>query len=168
MNVDKLNSWLGVVANIGVIFGIVFLAMEVRHASNTTQAEVLDSVADGFNALNVMVISDPRVARVWIVGLYEPKNLSDTEAVQFAMFLRSLVNQIERLRSLNLLGLLPDSEWQRNVEQIAGILSTPGGKLFVQSNEQVFPQFLIDDMKPYADQEPKFDFILGRENLPLE
>ncbi len=30
MNAEKLNSWLGVLANFGVLVGIVFLALEVR------------------------------------------------------------------------------------------------------------------------------------------
>jgi hypothetical protein len=168
MNVDKLNSWLGVLASIGVLVGIVFLAMEVRHASNATQTQMLDSVADGYNALNLAVISDPQVARVWIVGLHEPNDLSDVEAVQFAMLLRSQVNQVQRLMTLNQLELYPDSEWSLVIEQLAGMLSTLGGRLFVESNKRAFPQNLMDEMQPYLDQEPKFDFILGRDSLPLQ
>jgi len=168
MNVDKLNSWLGVLASIGVLIGIVFLAIEIRHASNAAQAQMLDSVADGFNTVNMAVISDPQVARVWIVGLYEPKNLSDAEAVQFAMILRALGNQFQRLMQLNDLGLITDYEWDLNAEQLAGLLSTPGGKLFVESNKKEFPRPLMGEIQPYLDQEPKFDFILGRDSLPLE
>ncbi len=168
MNAEKLNSWLGVLASIGVIIGIIFLAIEVRHAGNTAQAQMIDSVADGFNTVNMAVISDPQVARVWIVGLYKPTNLSDAEAVQFAMILRALGNQFLRLMQLNDLGLLSDYDWRVATEQIAGILSTPGGRLFVESNKKEFPQPLMDDMQPYLDQEPKFDFILGRDSLPLE
>ena len=168
MNVDKLNSWLGVLASIGVLIGIVFLAIEIRHASNAAQAQMLDSVADGFNTVNMAVISDPQVARVWIVGLYEPKNLSDAEAVQFAMILRALGNQFQRLMQLNDLGLITDYEWGLNAEQLAGLLSTPGGKLFVESNKKEFPRPLMGEIQPYLDQEPKFDFILGRNSLPLE
>ena len=155
-------------ASIGVIIGIVFLAIEVRHAGNTAQLQMLDSVADGFNTVNMAVISDPQVARVWIVGLYQPKILSDAEAVQFAMILRAYVNQWERLMNLNDLGLLSDYDWRVINEQMAGMLSTPGGRLFVESNKKAFPQPLMDDMQRYLDQEPKFDFILGRDSLPLE
>ena len=34
MNAEKLNSWLSVVANIGVLIGIIFLAFEVRQTKD--------------------------------------------------------------------------------------------------------------------------------------
>ena len=34
MNMDKLNQWLTLIANVGVVVGIVFLAFEIRHNSN--------------------------------------------------------------------------------------------------------------------------------------
>ena len=114
------------------------------------------------------VISDPQFAKVFIVGLYEPNQLTDVEAVQFAMWLRSLVNQHMRLRRLTLLGLYSDTERHPDVEQLAELMSTPGGKQFLESNKNIFPSYLLNDIKPYLNQEPKSDFILGRDSLPLE
>jgi len=168
MNVDKLNSWLSVMANIGVLIGIVFLALEVRHASNATQAQVFDSVADGSNALNMVIMSDPQVARVFVVGHYEPDELSDAEAVQFAMYLTSELNQFGRMMRLNELGLLSDSGVDGAIVQTAGMLSTPGGRLFLESNKSEFPEGMLDKLQPHLGKEPTFDFILGRDSLPLE
>ena len=167
MATGRVNSWISLGANIGVIVSILFLAFEINQSTKATTAAASDSVVDGYNTLNMAVISDPQVARVFIVGLYEPDKLTDVEAVQFAMWLRSLVNQHMRLRRLTELGLYANSERLPDVEQLAEILSTPGGKLFLQSNK-IFPKNLLEEMQPYLDQERKSDYRLGRDGLQTD
>ena len=93
MNTAKVNVWLSLAANVGVIISLLFLAFEIDQSTKSTAAAVGDSVIDGYNTLNMPVISDPQVARIFIIGLYEPDKLTDVEAVQFAMWIRSMVNQ---------------------------------------------------------------------------
>ena len=168
MDSVKLSSWFGVLTNVGVLIGIVFLAIEIRQASNTAQAQIADAAVAGHNELNLAVISDPQVARMFVVGLYEPSNLSDAEAVQFAAWIRSEVNQHMRLRRMHQLGFSTAEEQQFELTQLAGFLSTPGGALFLESNSEVFPAYLLEELQPYLGREMKDDFILGRESLPLE
>ena len=168
MNSEKLNSWFGVVTNVGVLVGLVFLAIEIRHASDIGQAQMADAGVAGHNTLNLAIVSDPQVARMFIVGLYEPEKLSDTEAVQFASFLRAFVNQHLRLRRMHQLGFESAENQEFERRQIADILSTPGGKLFLDSNQKVFPPYLLDELEPYLGQELRDDFILGRKTLPVE
>ena len=37
MNLDKANQWLTLLANIGVVIGIVFLAFEIRTNTSTNR-----------------------------------------------------------------------------------------------------------------------------------
>ena len=168
MDSVKLNSWLGVVANIGVLIGIVFLAVEIRTATNIGQAQMSDAAVAGHNEINLAIMSDPQLARMFIVGMYEPEKLSDAEAVQFSMWVRSSVNQQLRLRRMRQLGFDLAEEEDFELGQIAGVLSTPGGKLFLDSNREVFPEYLLEQLQPYLGEEPKDDHILGRKSLPLE
>jgi hypothetical protein len=167
MTTERMNSWLSLGANIGVIVSLLFLAFEINQSTKSTAAAASDSVIDGFNTLNMPIISDPQVARIFIVGLYEPDKLTDVEAVQFAMWLRSLVNQQMRLRRLTDLGLYSDTARLPDVEQLAEFMSTPGGKQFLESNK-VFPKELFDEIQPFLGQEPKSDFILGRDGLTID
>ena len=168
MDSEKLNSWFGIISSVGVLVGLVFLAIEVRHASDMGQAQMADAGVAGHNELNLAIASDPQVARMFIVGLYEPDKLSDTEAVQFASYLRASVNQHLRLRRMHQLGFdsAEDQEFERR--QMADILSTPGGKVFLDSNREVFPPYLLDELQPYLGNELRDDFILGRKTLPVD
>jgi hypothetical protein len=167
MTTEKLNTWISHGANIGVIISLLFLAFEINQSTKATTAAASDSVVDGYNTLNMAIISDPQVARIFIVGLYEPDKLTDVEAVQFAMWLRSLVNQHMREQRLTRLGLFPTAVRHSDIEQLAELMSTPGGKQFLESNK-IFPKDLLDELQPFLGQEPKSDFILGRDSFKTD
>jgi hypothetical protein len=52
------NKWLTLTANVGVLVGLIFLAVEVRHAGNATELQTIESVTDGWFRLNELVASD--------------------------------------------------------------------------------------------------------------
>ncbi len=161
-----LGQTIGILANVGVIAGIIFLAVEIDQSTKATAAAASDSVVDGYNSLNMPVITDPQVARIFIIGLYEPDRLTDVEAVQFAMWLRSQVNQHLRVKELTRRGLYSETLQGGDILQLARLLSTPGGIQYLEGNEDVIPQELLEDMRPFLGQELQSDFTLGRDSLP--
>jgi hypothetical protein len=168
MITERFNTWLTLGANIGVIVTLLFLAFEINQSTKATEAAASNSVVDGFNSLNMSVISDPQVARTFIVGLHEPEALSDVEAVQFAMWMRSFVNQHIRLQRLAKLRFYSEAARLPDLQQLAGMLSTPGGKLYLESNKDIFPQDLLSEIQPFLGHPLNSDFKLGREDLSFE
>jgi len=168
MNTERINTWLGLGANIGVIVSLLFLAFEIDQSTRATEAAASDSVVDGFNTLNMSVIADPQVARLFIVGMHSPDALSDVEAVQFAMWMRSFVNHHVRLQRLARSGLFDEAERLPDVQQLAGMLSTPGGRIFLESNRDIFPKELLGEIQPHLGKPLNSDFKLGRENISIE
>ena len=55
MNSKKLSEWLGITANLGVILGIVFLALEINQSTKATAAAVSDSVMTGYLELGIPI-----------------------------------------------------------------------------------------------------------------
>ena len=47
MYFDKLNRWVSLVANIGVVAGIFFLAIELRQSNLATRIQARDSASQG-------------------------------------------------------------------------------------------------------------------------
>jgi len=56
---EKLNRWLTLIANLAVVAGIVFLAMEIRQNNSMAALEQQSSVNARVNALIDMVLADP-------------------------------------------------------------------------------------------------------------
>ena len=46
MNPSKLNEWLTLIANVGVLLGIVFLALEMRQNTNMMQAQIRQGITE--------------------------------------------------------------------------------------------------------------------------
>ena len=96
MNLDNLNKWLTLVANLGVVVGIFFLAIEIRQNQQTleqTQALIqrdydlavvdnMQQVADSSDDIRMLVIQHPEIAALNIRGR-EGENLSDVDAVRY-------------------------------------------------------------------------------------
>ena len=164
MNLNKVNHWLTLLANIGVLAGIVFLAIEIRQSGDAVTAQMQDSIADGFIALNMATINDPQVGVTWVIGLNEPDRLSDAEAIRFSMLMRALFNQFIRVHGLYRTGLLEESDWALYAREAATIMSSPGGKLHWAGNE-MNPNVRAD-IERYSGQEQNVDFVLGRDLVP--
>ena len=164
MNLNKVNQWLTLLANIGVLAGIVFLAIEIRQSGDAVTAQMQDSIADGFIALNMATINDPQVGVTWVIGLNEPDRLSDAEAIRFSMLMRALFNQFIRVHGLYRTGLLEESDWALYAREAATIMSSPGGKLHWAGNE-MNPDVRAD-IERYSGQEQNVDFVLGRDLVP--
>ncbi len=72
MNLDNLNKWLTLTANIGVIAGIAFLAVEIgQQRESIDRANIIAASTAEANlreistSLNDTIISEPHVAQLY-------------------------------------------------------------------------------------------------------
>lgn len=61
MRLDKLNRWLTLLANLGVVAGLIFVAVEVRQNNQMAALQRQANTDARVNALIDMVISDPEL-----------------------------------------------------------------------------------------------------------
>jgi hypothetical protein len=63
--VDKVNQWLTLVANLGVIAGLVFLGYEVQQNTNIAKASAYRENIQDIAAWRELLISDAELARLY-------------------------------------------------------------------------------------------------------
>jgi hypothetical protein len=89
MNIDNVNKWLTLLANFGVVAGIVFLGIEVRqnqviledtYRLNRVEARMAD--VDTFNDLRAQWLQNEELTRIWIDGK-DGKELTVIENARF-------------------------------------------------------------------------------------
>jgi hypothetical protein len=73
---DRLNKWLTLAANIGVLVGIALLVVEVRQNQEILEFDQVLSIQDSadrevdrYTELRMLRIQDKEVAQVWIDGM---------------------------------------------------------------------------------------------------
>lgn len=64
MNMDSLNRWLVLGANVGVLAGFVVLVLELNQSRNVVRAQTRNDVAMGFITLSSLPAADSQLASV--------------------------------------------------------------------------------------------------------
>lgn len=67
MNFEKLNQWLSLLANIGVLLGIIFLAVEMRQNTAMMQAQTRDAITGKQMDFYSQILSTPEITENFIV-----------------------------------------------------------------------------------------------------
>ena len=84
MDTDRINKWLSLFANLGVVVGIAILIVEIEQANSLAEADVLqrrsDSIADG---LRDYALSDYLPA---ITVKYQDGGVDALTAVEFSRY----------------------------------------------------------------------------------
>jgi len=151
-----------ILANIGVLLGIVFLAIEIRDSRVTILAQTQDSVADGFLVLNMATITEPEIGLTFQKGLCEPDELTDLESARFSMHLRALFNQYRRIYRLYEQGLLDRQAWNLYGTEAYQFITSPGGKWHFSVNE-IEPDFRAA-IERLSERVTNVNMLPGRSN----
>ena len=82
MNWDLIIGVSEVVGALAIVVTLIFLGLEVRNNRSATESASLDALAAGFNAINIQLIGDASVTKVWVSGVADPEKLDDVDRVR--------------------------------------------------------------------------------------
>ena len=94
MNLDNLNKWLALVANLAILVGIVLLVLEIQQNTRATNISSLDSTLSQYNHFRENIIRDREVAELWENGLAE-EELDGPDSIRFNMLVNELMFTIQ-------------------------------------------------------------------------
>ncbi len=132
---DKLNQWLGLVANFGVVLGIVFLAIEIQQNTRSLDEDRKYAAASAYQArtdssMALYNFRDPEVFAKLVEGATYV-DLSGPEQQKFRAFIHMAVLSIGNVLYQQELGLIPpdmmanDTEFVLRAYQGAKIVGIP-------------------------------------------
>lgn len=132
MTLNDLGNIGDIVAAIGVIASLIYVAIQIRQNSdqikqntNSVQASVeLEDVRASSDFLTTLAVN-PDLARIWRVGLSAPHDLTEDEGLRFAMLMGSAFFALEGPFRQYKRGLLSEDSWSPMVELIARYLQSP-------------------------------------------
>ena len=105
MNVDKLNRWLTLGANVGVVIGLIVLIVELRQNSSLTRAEMEIELTTVQSDLELRM-SAPDISAVWMKSVYHPEDLTPVEIKMMEGPLVAVTQQFEHLMNMHEAGLV--------------------------------------------------------------
>ena len=116
MDFDVLNKWLSLLANTGVLVGIVFLSLEIEQSNRITEREARSEILDFNIELNRTSWENPEIAALMVKLRETNPELNEIEGYQAFSYANLQVNQALKLNATYEDGFLSDELLERNLD----------------------------------------------------
>ena len=123
---DRLNQWLTLVANIGVVAGVLFVGFEIKQNTEQVQAQVAQGIMAALREQGNALAQSTDVSEVYYRGLSGLNNLSDTERFQVNAINAGYFRVFEEAFLHHKVGRLEDEYWNALSGQLKKVLAIPG------------------------------------------
>jgi hypothetical protein len=125
MGITYISEWVSLLANIGVLAGIVFFAFEFRHNTKQLKIQSYQSWVETNMQINAMMI-DPNSSKAIALGVLDSTNLNQDNFVAFAYTMMSVMQMTQSADYLYRSGSLDTELWSAEMNRTVGILTFPG------------------------------------------
>lgn len=163
MKSDKLSQSLSILANLGVLAGLVFVAIELNQNTEQLALELQWQVTDRMYQNNRDLIGD-NPASILSKSMSDPENLTFEEYQAASAILFNFVNVWEDRYFLYQAGLFEDDEWKSFVNEDIGVtLGYPFAKAWWADAKQVFEPELVryvDEKLQYVEMNSSYQSYL--------
>ena len=130
MKLDKLNQWLVLGANIGVIVGIIFLAQEVAQNNLMMKAQTRNAIAQETSDILFERIVTRDLAEVMIKGM-NGEELDAIDNVRFRSIQSAQFRHFENIYYQYKLGLYDELEYEAQLRAWKIVIFTQKGGINV-------------------------------------
>jgi len=121
VNLDSTNRWLTLVTNIGVMAGIIFLAVELQQNTVATQLSAAGSFQDRFSAVELFIAGNPEFSELLDKGR-AGADVSRPEQLRLMVFYGTVLRQWQINHLQYLSGALDEDVWLGSRNYMAQIL----------------------------------------------
>ena len=121
-----LDTIIDLGQTVAVFASLVFVGFQIRQHTRALKATSHHAITDSFNALNALVYSDPRVARIQRLGLAGLGNFDEDEALQFSWLLLANMRIFETLYYQYKTGTMEEQLYEAELRTLNWLASQPG------------------------------------------
>ena len=156
MNASKINEWLTLISNFGVLLGITFLAYEIQQNTLTTQAQTRDSITEKQMTFYDIGISNPDALELFLRGNANELEPGTLEFTRYLWIIRSQTRMWENEWYQAQLGTFESEEFQARLCLWSGALNVNSigyKNVWSRIRDTYAPEFreVLDDMANSED-----------------
>ena len=120
-----MRTYVELIGLLAVIVSLVFVAIEIRQSTITTQAQAMLELNASFNETMIAVYENPALAALIVRGV-EDGSLSPTENLQFGQWAYSAMNIFESAHVFHAKDLLDPEDYQGWKRATCAYVGLPG------------------------------------------
>lgn len=111
---DRTNQWLSLLANLGVVAGIIFLALELQQNTNTSRTSAYQELNQEILEVRSWLVADDELRRNYEKYLGGNSALLDQDQIsELSWVIRSFFSIYDNAYYFYSLGIIAESEWER-------------------------------------------------------
>jgi len=129
MNKINLGQTAAILANVGVLVGILLLVYELNQNRQMMQAQTRSAIADGITEFLVNIGSDPELSELWALG-GAGTSLDEGQYRQFSALMTGFLRYLEGAHYQYRNGLYEQNEFETQREQIRRLFALPGNQRY--------------------------------------
>jgi hypothetical protein len=160
MDTDKVNRWLALSANVGVIAGLILVAVQINQNTQITKAQIANDYYLADMDLELAMMGDDP-ARSWTKAVYTPDELNNEDAAVIDRYFNYGLVQIQRLIKMHELGLA-DEDWEDRIAYLDWHLGNEVGRRWWAHSKDSFPdEFIqkVDEILAVGDYKRNRDLL---------
>ncbi len=145
----SLGEGLAVLANLGVIVGLVFVWMELRQSQTQLGADVELSLAASYQTAMGRSIEFDHVAEILALSYQDPESLTQTQYMQLMSLHAEWMSIVYATYELRRTGAISEETWQIHSNYYLLFLSTEWLQQFWRemNHEGLYPAEFMDDLE---------------------
>ncbi len=144
MNFDKLDRWVSVAANIGVLIGIIFLVLEIRTNTESNILGVQEAYSSNFIQINTLATS-PEIAGL-LLKSRSGDTLTPVEDMQLDAYFRLFLTQTNFIRRLYDRGVVSEIELIEAYEGVRRLIQQDENiRRRTEQLSTIYRQLLLED-----------------------
>ncbi len=140
MNWEAASATADIVAAVGVIITLSYLAIQIRQNSKSVKASaaqsVIQSLADAYSA----TAASPELCHIIVVGAKDMDSLDEFQKAQLYMWLTSWYRLVEQAYLHYMMGNIPETTWNGQLAHLKSALSTSAMAAFWETRKGIYSQ----------------------------
>jgi hypothetical protein len=126
MDSEKISRWLTLAANVGVIAGLVLVAIQINQNTQITKAQIANDYFLADMELELAMMGE-HPAHSWNKAVYAPNDLTTLDAVILDRYFNYGLVQIHRLQEMDDMGMAHEG-WEERVNYLRWHLGNEVGR----------------------------------------
>lgn len=142
MSIQDLGSLGELIAAVATLATLIYLALQIRQNTRSSQAVSFHAIYDSMNHVNLSVIQNSELTRIWLAGIQERSALNSEELHKFDFTLLSYFHVFETLHYQASIGVGAQDLVLAEERSLRSLLAAPGVREWWSANPYAFgPKF---------------------------
>jgi hypothetical protein len=123
-------AWLGAaMSGVGVMLGLVYFSIELRHNTRAVRASAFQQVVNSFADVSLELAKDRRLVDLFVRAAKDYGSLDEIERTQYTYMILTYLRRAESVFFQTEIHMLSSEQWSGIRSSIKAVLTPPGTRI---------------------------------------